>query len=327
MEHPQRKIRRKTNLHRKKGQNTIKKLVIIVLLVLGALIIYHPIKNLAVNKMIRYETAQWKVLEQSTPEEAVVIREETLIVAPEDGVFEPIVLEGEKVAVGRTIGYVKTQAATDKVDSIKVPVKASKAGLVSYHPDGLEDVLKPDLLNNLDIDKISALLAEKQEALFTFPKVEKGKAMCKILDNLINPFLYIQYSNETAGAAIEKGQEMTVRFPDGITTGVIVRDAKKGNNQFVIMAEVFDAPDLDLEKRFIPINLISNNYEGVVISAKALVKENGEDGVFVSKKGVCKWIKVEVIGYVGEEAVVSGLDAGSQYIVNYSLVHQGQRIY
>lgn len=325
MEHPRKKNRRKTNLNQKKRQNILKKLVMIALLVLGALMIYHPIKNFAVSKMVRYETAQWKVLEESTPEEAVVIREETLIVAPQDGVFESIVVEGEKVAAGRTIGYVRTQAATEKADSIKIPVKATRAGLISYRPDGLEDVLKPDLLKNLDIDKISALLAERQEPAFTFPKVERGKAICKIVDNLTNPFLYIQYS-ESADGSIEKGQEMTVRFPNGITTGIIVRDVKKGDDQFVSLAEVFDAPDLDLENRFVPVNVISHHYEGVVISTEALVKESGENGVFVSKKGVCKWIKVEVKGYVGKEAVVSGLDAGSQYIVNASLVHQGQRI-
>ncbi|MEL7567783.1 MAG: HlyD family efflux transporter periplasmic adaptor subunit [Dehalobacterium sp.] len=326
MEHPPRKNRSKINLDHKKGQNTKKKLLVIGFLVLGALLIYHPIKNFALSKMIRYETAQWKVLEQSVPEEAVMIRAEKLIAAPADGEFEPIVLEGEKVAVGRTIGYVKTRAGTDKVDSVKVPVKASMAGLVSYHPDGLEDILKPDLLNSLDLDKISDLLADKKETSFNSSQVEGGKAFCKIVDNLINPFLYLQYSNEAVGT-IEKGQEMTVRFTDAITSRVIIRDVKKGNNQFVILAEVLGAPDLDLEKRFVQVNVISHHYEGVTVLAEALVKENGQDGVFVSKKGVCTWIKVEVKGYVGTEAVVTGLDVGSQYIVNSSLVHEGQRIY
>jgi len=326
MEHPPKKNRSKINLDRKKGQNTKKKLLVFLLLVLGALMIYNPIKNFAVSKMIRYETAQWKVLEQSAPEVVVMVREEKLIAAPADGEFEPIVLEGEKVAVGRTIGYVKTRAATDKVDSVKIQVKAPMAGLVSYHPDGLEDILKPDLLNSLDIEKISDLLTEKKETAFNYTQVEEGKAFCKIVDNLVNPFLYMQYSYEAVGT-IEKGQEMLIRFPDGITTRATIRDVKKGKNKLVIMAEVLGAPDLDMEKRFITVDVISDHYEGVVIATEALVKEDGEDGVFISKKGICTWIKVEVKGYVGEEAVVTGLDVGSQYIVNSSLVHRGQRIY
>lgn len=57
------------------------------------------------------------------------------------------------------------------------------------------------------------------------------------------------------------------------------------------------------------------------------MQENGEDGVFVARKGRCKWVKVEIMGQVDGEVVVSGLDQGSQYIVNTSLVRPDQRIY
>lgn len=326
MERPRRKTKRKTNLDPKKGQAIKKKLMMVMLFILGALMIYHPIKNFAVSKMVKYGTAEWKVLGQCVSEEGVLIRDETLIAAPADGEFEPVVAEGEKVAVGRTIGYVKTQAATANADLIKVPVKAPSAGLVSYHPDGLEDLLEPEMLNKLDLDKIAELLAEKKDAAVTFPKAESGRPICKIVDNLLNPYLYIQCELGTAGIALEKGQEMTVQFSDQITRKIVVRDVKKNGDQWVLMAEVFNAPDVDLKNRFVSVNVISDFYEGVAVSKEALVQEKGENGLYISKKGVCQWVKVEVAGYVGEEAVISGLDVGSQYIINPSLVRPGQRI-
>lgn len=326
MEYPQRKERRKRNLEQSKARTVRnRKIVSLALILLGVLIIYHPVKNLAISKMIRYETAQWKVLEENIPIDAVCIREEIEITASEDGVFEPVILEGEKVAAGKTIGYIKTQAATANADSIKVAIKAPRAGLVSYKPDGLEEVLKPNLLDELDIDKVSALLTEQKDEASAFPKVERGKPICKIVDNLINPFLYIQ-CDDSFVKEIKSGQAMSVRFPNGITSRIIVREIKKSDTQSVVLAEVFDAPDLKLEKRHVDLELIIKSYEGVAVLKDALVTNIGEKGVFIPRKGVCQWIKVELKGDVGGEAVVTGLDAGSQYIVNPSLVHQGQRI-
>ncbi|MGI6686027.1 MAG: HlyD family efflux transporter periplasmic adaptor subunit [Bacillota bacterium] len=325
MPHPRRKTKRNPIRDKNNGHNIKRKLFLVAIFIIGALILYQPIKNLAVSKLIQYGTAQWKVLDNSIANEAAIIRDETVITAPAQGLFEPLVNEGEKVAAGKTIGYLKTQGATDKADFIKLPVKAPRAGLVSFHPDGLEEILKPDLLNDLDIDKISALLEERQASVSRFPQVERGKPVCKIVDNLINPYLYIQCPS-TSLCTLEKGQVMKVRFPDGTAAEIRLYDVKKRNDQYVFIAEIFNAPDFDLKNRFIPINVAAETFEGITVLKEALVKRNGEDGIYVPRKGICKWVKVEVKGCVGEEAVISGLDAGAQYIINPSLVHEGQRI-
>jgi putative membrane fusion protein len=325
MPRPRRNTKRNTLRKKTKGQIIRKKILIILLLVLAAGIMYHPIKNLAVSKLIQYGTAQWKVLEQSVVGEGVIIRDETIIPAPVGGVFEPLVSEGEKVAAGRIIGYIKTQGATEEGELTKVPVQAPKAGLVSFHPDGLEEVLKPNLLGDLDWDKVSALFQENRAPVAGFPKAEKGKPICKIVDNLLNPYLFIQCPQDTL-AGVEKGQEMKVRLSDKVATKTIIHEVKKSKEHNILLAEVFDAPDSDLESRFVPVQVISHVYEGVTILKEALVRINGEEGIYVPRKGICKWVKVEVKGCVGEEAVVSGLDAGTEYIINSSLVCQGQRL-
>jgi putative membrane fusion protein len=329
MTNPPRRYRRRTERDEKKRQtikNLRKKIFIAAILVICVLIIYQPIKNLAISRMLRFETAQWKVLEQSIPGEGVVIREETLIFAPAGGTFEPLMAEGEKAAAGDIIGYIKTQGITEQADSVKIPLKAPKAGLVSYHPDGLEEVLKPDLMDHLDLDKVAALLKEKKRTKSNSTQVESGKPICKMVDNLVNPFLYLQGPAENFGS-LERGQALTVRFSEEKTAKITLRDVKSQQDQIFFMAEVLDAPDLDLKNRFIPVELILDRFEGVAVLKEALVEMDGEKGVFVSKKGIYKWIKLDVKGYAGQEAVVSGLEAGSEYIVNPHLARQNQRIY
>ncbi len=307
-----------------KSRSTKNKLLLIVLLLIVIFLAFTPVKNLVISKLIKYDTAQWELLEEKIPVQAVVIRDETLVTAPADGKYEAVVPEGEKVAHGRVIGYIQTQSSTTTVDEVKIPVKASRAGMISYHPDGLEGILKPDLLNNLDIDKISTLLQDKKETTPDFQKLEKGKPLCKIIDNLDNPFVYVQ--NFSGLSTIKKGEIMSVQFPNGFKKRIVIQDIKKSSTKSVLMAEILDAPDLSLKNRFISVDLIPRSYEGIVISKTSLVEKNNRPGVLIPREGIAKWVEVQVKDDVENRVIVSGLDVGSQYILNPSLVKEGQRI-
>lgn len=312
--------------HRHKVQPDKKKVLAGALLLIAVLFLYHPLKNFAVSKMVRFGTAEWKVLEQSTQEEALIIREENVITAPSDGTFETVAADNVKVAVGQIIGYIKTRGAAAQADALKIPVKAPKAGLLSYHTDGLEDVLKPDLLNNLHIDKIASIIFQQQKETVHLPQTAQGKPICKIVDNLVNPYFYIETDHQNLERFVEKGEKISVRFPNGLASQVVVQEVKKSDHKFIILVKALNAPDLDLTTRELPIELIFDSYEGVVISKNALVKENDEDGVFISREKVCVWKKVEIMGSIGNETVVSGLEVGEQYIINPSFIKKGQII-
>ncbi|ATW24949.1 HlyD family efflux transporter periplasmic adaptor subunit [Candidatus Formimonas warabiya] len=322
---PKAKTRKPATMPKREGRTVKNKVLVLVLLVFGLWLVYHPVKNMVVTKMVKYGTAEWKVLEQSEPVAAALIRDETVVAAPADGTFEPAVPEGEKVAVGRVIGYVQTQAATSSSDLVKIAVKAPRAGLVSYHPDDLEGVLKPDMLDKLDIEKISQLLADKQGGVSAPPKAERGKPLLKIVDNLANPYVYLPYPAGLTPVPV-KGKSMTVKFSDGIKTEIVFREVKKSNDQLVAIGEILDAPDLDLKNRFMTLNIIAGSYEGVTIAKEALVEKDGRPGVFMDREGVCRWTEVEVKGSVKDQVVVSGLDVGSRYILNTSWVREGQRL-
>ncbi|MGI6677541.1 MAG: HlyD family efflux transporter periplasmic adaptor subunit [Dehalobacterium sp.] len=326
MKHSQQKYNRAQD-HKDVHMNKRKLLLALIFILVAIFFLYQPLKNFAVNKMVRFGTAEWKVLEQVRQEEAVIIREETVITASTDGTFETVAAEGDKVAVGQIIGYIKTRGAAADKDSLQIPVKAPKAGVLSYQTDGLEEVLKPDLLNHLHIDKISSLLSQQQEETVHFPQTAQGKSLCKIVDNLINPYLYIATSSSDTVHSIKKGDTIKVRFANGMMSQALVREVKESDHQSVILVRISNGPDLDIKTRHLPVELITDFYEGVTILKDALVQVNDETGVFVFRHRLCRWKKVEVLGTIGDEVVVSGLDIGEEYIINPSLIREGQRLY
>lgn len=314
------KIRRERYRHRRN------RFFLVILVVIFGFLIFQPAKHMFVCMLVSYDTARWGVLEQKIPVKAVLIWEETVVFSPAPGQFEPSLTEGEKVPVREIVGFVQTEKASAGKDKVKVPVRAPRAGLVCYHPDGLEGVLKYDMLNNLDAEKLAALLDGQEEKVRAADVAESGTPLLKIVDNLVSPFLLVRFSTDQFNPMPKAGDWLTVQLSSGEKLPVKIFDLKRLPGEVFMVAETNNPRELDLNTRFISVNLIPASFEGIVIPKKALVESEGEQGVFVSSQRIVKQVPVEVIGTVGDQAAVSGLEVGRQFIVNPSLLKKGQRI-
>jgi len=327
MEHVDRnKKRRKLERRRRNERRVIKILILIVILFLGWYGI-SPVKHLIAEKMVRYETVKWGVLEQKFSVKSVVIRDEKVIASPARGEFVPAVTEGSKVPVGTVIGYIKTQSSTQKSDSVKISVKTAWAGLVSFHPDGFETLLKPDMLNDFDMDKVSQLLDKGPEKVEknTF-MVDGGEIVAKIVDNLVNPFFFVNTSLQHFAPMPKVGDKISVYYDSSEKKTAKITDVRINGEEMYLMIQLDEICDPGLNTRFCELVIVPASYEGMIVPNEALVHKEGLVGVYVPFKGLAKFIKVDVTGIVGEQAVVDGLDLGSRIVVNPAIVKEGQRL-
>ena len=240
---------------RRKKPSKIPKILSLILAGLVAFWLIYSMKGLVVSKFVKYETAAWGMLENKVSLQGAILYEEKVVSAPATGVFSSNIAQGEKVPAGRVIGYIQTQASTSSADLVKVPVKAPVPGLVSYYPDGLEGVFKQNILDSLDIEKISVMMEENRKEVQEITEGEMGKPLLKIVDNLVNPYLYFLLpKEEMSGLKLE--DQLTVEFPSGDKKKIRIKEIKEGTEKFNIIGEIFHAPDLALKSRFIAFNLI-----------------------------------------------------------------------
>ncbi len=78
--------------------------------------------------------------------------------------------------------------------------------------------------------------------------------------------------------------------------------------------------------RWSPADFILERWEGVVIPAGALVEREGVTGVFLNRGGRVRFNEVVVIRKDGAEAMVEGLEPGSQVISRPGVVEEGRRL-
>ncbi|NMA14086.1 MAG: hypothetical protein GX930_02475 [Clostridia bacterium] len=311
---------------RKRIRRRNTKILLIFVLIFFGWIFFDSAKNVIIKHMIKYGTAEVGILEEKVPAKAVVIREERVVTAQATGTFIPQVAEWEKVGVGQVIGYIATEKSSANGDKVKIPVKAPIPGLVSYSPDGLEGVLTADLLSNLDTERLSLLLEKNQGIATSVTQVESGKPVVKIIDNLVYPYLYLKLSPGSLKELPKKGDSLTVSFSPKIERRTLVSDIKTDASGIYLVLEISDFEDLDLKTRFISLDLVPLSFQGIILPTEALIQKENRDGVIIPKKGIAKWTEVEVKGVINDQAILDGLHVGDQYIINPTLVKEGQRI-
>lgn len=311
---------------RQPGRRMKARTKIIIAGLLLVLLFYFPVKKMIIQQFIDYGvTAQGTIAEEMTTT-ALVIREEKLIKAPAAGQFKPAVNEWSKVPAGQLIGYLAAETTTSDGSGLKIAVRTSLPGLVNYHLDGLEGTVTSELLAKLDMEKLNVLLQTDQASSSPPSSVTNGQPVCKIVDNLIKPFLYLQLPTDFFHTLPKAGDSIAIEIAGGDLRRAQVRSVKKNAPTLHLVLEVTNPCDQELVSRRVSVKVVPNSYHGVILDRSALVSKEGEPGILVPRDGLVRWVKVELAGTVGEQAAVHGIDSGDLYIKNPDWVREGQQI-
>ncbi|GFN24061.1 HlyD family efflux transporter periplasmic adaptor subunit [Thermanaeromonas sp. C210] len=254
------------------------------------------------------------ILEKTISLETVVVREETLLAAPADGTLIRLIPEGERVAAGGTIAQVEL-AGVAVGDAGVRDLKAPFASQVCYHPDGLEKVLQPAMLEKFDPPEVISL-ARRARPAGEERGVRAGTPVVRLVNNLQPLFLYAMLP-EVPPAWQEK-KRVILRSPgqEDSLSAKVDRLYSLGDD-YVLVLRIDKWGSWWLHRRVVTVEAIAESYDGVVVPQTALVTlEDGSVGVYCLVGREAKFQQVEIVGAVEERAAVRGLKEGSEVVVN-----------
>ncbi|MGI9859918.1 HlyD family efflux transporter periplasmic adaptor subunit [Moorella naiadis] len=249
-------------------------------------------------------------LEDNLPLEVYIAREEQVLTAPVTGTLTPVVPEGERVPVGATIARLLPVAAGAQPVDLKAPCP----GQVSYETDGLEGSLQPAKLGNISYQDLKRLV-NLARPVTARGQVQEGAAVVRLVNNLAPLRLYAPLKERPAGW--QEGREVTLKVPgsDGDVEARLLRLQDEGNQQAAIL-EVTTWDNNWLLPRRLQVAAVLHRYRGIIIPASALATgPEGKQGVYLLGARDLQWQTVSVVGQVGDQVAVRGLDAGAEVVL------------
>ncbi|MCG8402490.1 MAG: hypothetical protein MJA84_13000 [Firmicutes bacterium] len=250
--------------------------------------------------------------------DGLVIRREELLKAPASGELKVLVRDGERLRVGSPLAEIR-----GVMDST---ITSPRAGVFSSHVDGLESLLVPDMLGELDLAAVEKIKKDEPPAK---NKVYSGQFFGKVVDNLHPVYVYLGIDNPTGDVRrsfenrdtaylVLKDREWPVKVED-----VFIRDDKLN-----LLVEIRDYPDELVHRRELDIELVARRLSGWLVPRQAVVFKDGEPGIYVASRQRIHWIPVSVRDRLGDTVSVTGghLDDSVRYISNPGWAREGARL-
>ncbi|NLC76524.1 MAG: hypothetical protein GX750_02755 [Clostridia bacterium] len=286
---------------------------VLILLVLGLIVWlnWDQVRLLMIKPFIRYYMVETgSVTQELAIDRAVVIRDETVLFAPRTGILKRLVPEGQRVAEGEAIAHILSPYGD------RQPVLAVRPGVVSYYTDGLENVLRPEMMETINLSDLELRSHSLREAL-DGTTVEPGEPIAKIVDNL-QPFLiWLEFDVEHWESFPLPGKKISLFWGDGEYEGQVMKVTARGISAEAILS--FHREDF-LWDREVSIRLVLAKEKGMKIPNEALVMEREETGVFKGTAKGHRWTPVTVKLQNEEFCIVEGLKRGDRIITNPQLL-------
>ncbi|MBE7037781.1 MAG: hypothetical protein E7404_02635 [Ruminococcaceae bacterium] len=200
-------------------------------------------------------------------------------------------------------------------------------GVFSLNTDGYEKILTTENAKEMkysDFKNISDKLKEKTSEEMVNDKI-------KLIDNY--EWCVAILLDKDRALDFEIGEQVFLRLNNekkNINAKVESVSQDKGNNKVMIVSTTsYDANSYI--QRSVDVELIKNIYTGLKVPSSALIKKDGQDGVYVSSDGLAKFKKCEVVYKDDNYAIVkeNNLDSNSlllydEVLTNTSKVYEGK---
>lgn len=269
------------------------------------------------DMLVRVEPMREAEASREKTLEALVIRDEAVVVAPAAGTLRRSVPEGERVRKGAVFAYLETAGQ-------KYALRAPVAGVVSYRLDGMETLLDPD--DPWASRKLPpARPVERRDG----DTLAGGEPVARVVDNLEPLILRVRVEpGSVAPGMVTVGAEWTVRGEEGIPFRAEVTGLLPDGTGTAVALRVASYPQRLLNERRLSCRVVTQRVTGLAVPETALVFREGKPGLYLTPKGVAHWVPVEVQHRLDGQAFISGLglEVGTRYIANPRWVREGVRV-
>ncbi|WP_418790539.1 HlyD family efflux transporter periplasmic adaptor subunit [Phosphitispora sp. TUW77] len=309
---------------RRNPRRALSKLVLIFISIYFILLTYNFVHALVVTRLARVETISRGVVQSTVPVQGILVRDEILVTAPQTGLLKVIAPEGERVRVGQVIAQVVAVSLDSHTGEKSFNITSPRAGIVSYHLDGLEEVYSWKNINELDLEKVQTIPAEVNHVL-PGSQVEEGKPVFKIVNNLEPVFIIADTSVKLKSKDMEKGSIVLLLFgsDENNVSRAVLSEKIFGASPDRMLLSLSNYTNSLLTPRTIEFQVITERYDGFYIPVGAIVRKEGKDGIFTVYKERVRWKDIEIKARVGDKAIINDVTADLKVVSNPQYVKEG----
>jgi putative membrane fusion protein len=297
-----------------------------VFIILGALtlcfalyLLYSLAHDYVASRFVQVTLAEKGVIQNNLAVSGMFLRDEQVVAAPVTGRLTWLVREGTRLAAG-------TPVAELAYGNQMLVVSAPEAGVVALWLDGLEGVLQPGKLPEIDLAGLLRQPPPKRQPE-NGELVEQGSMLFKMADNYRCSFLFALPHDEFLTLGLDNGHLLHFTFDSGQKmSGRLAWHNTDANGYVTLAAELLPDVGAGLPGRFAEALLLVEETRGVTVPASALVQREGGTGIYTLVEATVRFRSVEIRAVGKGKAVVEGLNEGITVIANPWLVKEGQRL-
>lgn len=294
---------------------TLMKGILVVAMIIGVgglmLFLYHN----TCLRLINVDVAQYGELKAGATVPAILIKKETVVKAPSGGRLENLVMEGEKVRNGTVAGLFYSGGEIKPV-SMSVPL----GGVISFRPDGWEEILNDFSLQGGDQNIFDYTPRQLNDGSFQY---ERGEPLFKIIDNLAPLRMVVTVETSALSQPLEEGDRLQVIYQDQALGNAECEAVWSNEDRQTAIINLGNFDETLLNLRKIEVDCITDTHQGLIISEKALIKNQGQDAVYKVDKGTVQLCSLKVLAVCNGRAVVEGLRPGDTVVTTPGLVSDG----
>lgn len=260
---------------------------------------------------------------------AVFANTETILTAPMEGTVIPMLEEGQRFRKGETVARIIPTGVGTRGNLKEVAITAPISGLFYRQSDGLEDVITPENLVNMDLAALlnQAVKAEGSASTSTQgsqtqsspdttstgmnDEVGKNSPLGKMVNNLYPSWMFV-YLDESD--VMIKGDTVKFIIDDEEYVGTVIKISGKPKGAVIRYTQYINGTTESRVKEVIWSYKPST--KGVLVPASSLCTFGEERGVYVGVEGVIRFMNIKVLDSNGTLACVEGIPEGIQVIQN-----------
>ena len=244
-------------------------------------------------------------------------------------------IEGHTQAKSATLDSLyQTKADLEtKIGVAQNSIYAQSSGLFSSYIDGLEQLVTPYNMHELTPSKFDELYEFDENNVKTNSD-SGGNYVCKIIDNY-RYFIAFKADSEKV-SDLKEGDSTHLRFYDISTSSVPVEifwvSPVEEDGERIVIVECHDYQEGLLEKRFINMDFIKKAYNGYKLSLSALRTKDNQNGVYVIRENILRFVPVNIVYKEGDTILVDSQDESNplrlydEVVINASEYQEGQLI-
>lgn len=281
------------------------------------------------QQLIRVEPLKIGVLKDSVPARGILVKDELLVNSQYKGKVKYVAQEGDRIRVGDPVANIVVTDINSPSGQRNISINASVPGIIDYSTDDLENIFNVNNTDNVFSQDPNNVKLKPRE-IKNDSTIENGGLVFKIVNNLARDQIYLRVPTQSfPGDMLKKNNLLEVNFEQKNVDSMIFEiDQIKtsGKYSYLILGNNSFVPQW-LGKREVKVQLTRDTYNGGIIPTKALVKKNGQKGIYIQYKDEVVWKEVKVLGTVKDKTVITGVEEETPYIVNPQYAQEGETIY